>query len=70
MTSQELAQALRELDRLYEQSASFRTWLTGQQQSQGDYDAAVARLEATNPGLAVKRVDLSYRAGHVLAPKE
>ncbi len=70
MTSQEQAQALRELDRLYEQKDSFRVWLASNQQSQGDYDAAVARLEAANPGLAVKWVDLSYRVGHVLAPKE
>ena len=70
MTSQEQAQALRELDRLYQQKDSFRSWLSGDQQSQGDYDAAVTRLEVANPGLAVKRVDLSYRAGHVLAPEE
>ena len=70
MTSQEQAQALRELDRLYEQKDSFRVWLAGKEPRQGDYDAAVARLEAANPGLAVKRVDLSYRVGHVLAPKE
>jgi len=70
MTSQELAQALRELDRLYEQSALFRAWLTGQQQSQGDYAQAIARLEAANPGLVVKRVNLTYRVGHVLAPEE
>jgi len=70
MTSQEQAQALRELDRLYEQKESFRAWLAGNEPSQGDYNAAVARLEAANPGLAVKRVDLSYRAGHVLAPEE
>ncbi len=70
MTSQEQAQALRELDRLYEQKDSFRVWLAGNQQSQGDYDAAVARLEAANPGLEVKRVDISYRTGHVRAPKE
>ena len=36
MTSQEQAQALRELDRLYEQKDSFRVWLAGNQQSQGD----------------------------------
>ena len=70
MTSQEQAQALRELDRLYQQKDSFQTWLAGNQQSQGDYDAAVARLEAANPGLIVKRVDMSYRVGHVLAPEE
>jgi len=70
MTSQEQAQALRELDRLYEQKGSFRVWLAGNQQSQGDYGAAVARLEAANPGLVVKRVDLTYRVGHVLATEE
>lgn len=70
MTSEEQAQALRALDRLYQQKDSFRTWLAGDQQSQGDYDAAVARLEAANPGLVVKRVDLTYRTGHVLAPEE
>ncbi len=70
MTSQEQAQALRELDRLYEQKDSFRAWLVGHEQSQGDYHAAVARLESINPGLSVKRVDLTYRVGHVLAPKE
>ena len=70
MTSQEQAQALRELDRLYEQKDSFQAWLSRAQSSQGDYDAAVARLKAANPGLTVKRVDLSYRVGHVLAPEE
>ncbi len=69
MTSQEQAQVLRELDRLYEQKDSFRAWLTDQA-SQGDYDTAVARLEAANPSLVVRRVDLSYRVGHVLAPEE
>jgi hypothetical protein len=71
MTSQEQAQALRELDWLYEQKDSFKAWLASAQSSQGgDYDAAVARLETANPGLMVKRVDLSYRVGHVLAPEE
>jgi hypothetical protein len=70
MTSEEQAQALRELDRLYQQKDSFRTWLAGNQQSQGDYDAAVARLEAANPGLTVKYIDMTYRMGHVLAPEE
>lgn len=70
MTSQEQAQALRELDRLYQQKDSFRSWLAGEQQSQGDYNAAVAQLEAANPSLQVKRVDMTYRFGHVLAPEE
>jgi len=70
MTSQEQAQALLELDHLYEQKGSFRAWLAGNGPNQGDYNAAVARLEAANPGLTVKRVDLSYRTGHVLAPEE
>jgi hypothetical protein len=58
------------LDRLYEQRDSFKAWLASAQSSQGDYDAAIARLEAANLGLVVKRVDLSYRVGHVLAPEE
>jgi hypothetical protein len=70
MTSQEQAQALRELDRLYQQKDSFRARFAGGQQSQGDYDAAVARLEAANPGLMVKQVDLTYRIGHILAPED
>ena len=70
MTSQEQAQALLELDRLYQQKDSFRAFLAGNQSSQGDYDAAIARLEAANPGLVIKRVDLTYRTGHVLAPEE
>jgi len=70
MTSQEQAKALRELDRLYEQKASFRSWLASNQTSQADYDAAVAQLEAANPELYVKRVDMTYRVGHVLAPEE
>jgi hypothetical protein len=70
MTSQEQAQALRELDRLYQQKDSFRVWLAGDQQSQGDYDEAWAALEAANPGLVVKRVDMTYRVGHVLAPED
>lgn len=70
MTSQEQAQALRELDRLYKQKDSFRTWLAGNQQSQGDYDTAVARLEAANPGLIVKYIDMTFRMGHVLAPED
>lgn len=70
MTSEEQAQALRELDRLYRQKDSFRTWLAGNQQSQGDYDNAVARLEAANPGLIVKYIDMTYRMGHVLAPED
>ena len=70
MTSEEQAQALHELDRLYQQKDSFRTWLAGNQQSRGDYDAAVAKLEAANPGLTVKYVDMTYRMGHVLAPEE
>jgi hypothetical protein len=70
MTSQEQAQALRRLDQLYEQKDSFRVWLTGDQASQGDYDAAVRQLETANPGLSVKRVNLTYRTGHVLAPAE
>jgi hypothetical protein len=70
MTSQEQAQALRELDRLYQQKDSFRVWLAGDQQSQGDYDEAWAALEAANPGLKVSRVDMTYRVGHVLAPED
>ena len=70
MTSQEQAQALRELVWLYEQKDSFKAWLASERSSQGDCDAAVARLKAANPGLTVKRVDLSYRVGHVLAPEE
>ncbi|MHB8596681.1 MAG: hypothetical protein ACYDER_07715 [Ktedonobacteraceae bacterium] len=70
MTSQEQAQALLELDRLYQQKDSFRVWLAGNQSSQGDYDQAVQQLEDANPGLLVKRVDLSYRTGHILAPEE
>lgn len=70
MTSQEQAQALRRLDQLYEQKDSFRVWLSGDQVSQGDYNAAVRQLEAANPGLSVKRVDLTYRSGHVLVPAE
>jgi hypothetical protein len=70
MTSQEQAAALRELDRLYEQKDSFRIWLSGNQQSQGDYDVALRRLEVENPGLVVKRADLTYRVGHVLAPED
>lgn len=70
MNSQEQAQALRELDHLYEQKDSFRIWLAGDQSTQGDYDQAVRRLEAANPGLLVRRVDLSYHTGHVLAPEE
>lgn len=70
MTSQEQAQALRKLDRLYQEKDSFRSWLAGDQQSQGDYDAAVAQLEAANPGLAVKYVNLMYRMGHVLVPED
>lgn len=69
MTSQEQAQALRELDWLYEQKDSFKAWLASAS-SQSDYDTAVARLEAANPGLVVKQLDLSYRVGHVLGPKE
>lgn len=70
MTSHEQAQALLELDRLYQQKDSFRAFLAGNQNNQGDYDQAVRRLEAANPGLLVKHVDLSYRIGHVLAPAE
>ncbi len=70
MTSQEQAQALRELDWLYEQKDSFQAWLASAQLSQGDYDTAVALLESANPGLSVKRVNLTYRIGHVLAPEE
>ncbi len=70
MTSQEQAQALRELDWLYEQKDSFRAFLAGDQSSQGDYDAAVRQLETANPGLSVKRVNLTYRVGHVPAPEE
>ncbi len=70
MTSQEQAQALRELDRLYQQKDSFRAFLADEQNNQDDYDQAVRRLEAANPGLLVKRVDLSYRTGHVLAPED
>jgi len=70
MTSQEQAQALRELDWLYEQKDSFKAWPARAQSSQGDYDAAVSKLEAANPALTVKRVDLSSRVGHVLAPEE
>ncbi len=70
MTSQEQAKALHELDRLHEQKASFRSWLADNQTSQVDYDAAVSKLEATNPGLVVKRVDMSYKTGHVLAPED
>lgn len=70
MTSQEQAQALVTLDRLYDQKDSFRSWLAGDQASQADYDAAVARLETANPGLVIRYVDLGYRTGHVLAPYE
>ena len=70
MTSQEQAQALCELDQLYERKDTFRNWLAGEQVSQGDYDQAVQRLEAANPGLAVRRVDLSYRTRHVLVPED
>ncbi len=70
MTSQEQAQALRKLDRLYQEKDSFRSWLAGDQQNQGDYDTAVAQLEAANPGLVVKYVDMTYRMGHVLAPED
>ena len=68
MTSQE--QALRELDRLYQQKDSFRSWLADDQRSQGDYDAALRRLKAENPGLTVSRMDMTYRVGHVLAPED
>lgn len=70
MTSQEQAQALRELDRLYQQKDSFRVWLAGDQQERHDYDEAWAALKAANPGLTVKRVDMTYRVGHVLAPED
>lgn len=72
MTSQEIAQALLHLDRLYPQKDSVRAWLgIGQSgTSQGDYDQAVSRLESANPGLRVRRVDLHYREGHVLAPED
>lgn len=68
MTSQEQAAALCELDRLYTQQQSFQSWLAGEQTSQGDYDQALTTLEAANPGLRVRYVDLAYRSGHVLAP--
>ncbi len=61
MTSPEQAAALRELDRLYEQKETFRSWLAGDQASQADYTAAVARLEAANTGLIVKYVDMTYK---------
>ena len=70
MNSQEQAQALRELDRFYEQKESFRSWLAGDQANQADYTAAVSRLEAANIGLIVKNVDMTYRRGHVLAPED
>jgi hypothetical protein len=70
MTSQEIAQARRELDQLYRQKDSFRAWITEDESSQGEYDATVAQLEVANPGLVVKRVDLVYRMGHVLAPED
>ncbi len=70
MTSKEQAQALRELDRLYEQKESFRSWLAGEQYSQGDYNAAARQLEAANPGLVLKYVHMTYRSGHVLAPED
>jgi hypothetical protein len=69
MTSQEIAQALRNLDRLYMKSDSFRAWLE-EDESRADYEAAKQQLEAANPGLVVKRVDMTYRIGHVLAPEE
>lgn len=70
MTSQAQAEALHELDRLHRKQQTFQSWLAGEQTSQGDYDQAVANLEAANPGLRVRYVDLLYRVGHVLAPDE
>lgn len=70
MTSQEQARTLRELDRLYQQKDSFRVWLAGDQQERHNYTAAVAALEAANPGLRVSRMDMTYRIGHVLAPED
>lgn len=68
MNSTELAEALKLLDSLYEQSQSFREWLAGSTIQQDSYEEARRQIEAANPGLRVIRVSLAYRIGHVLAP--
>ena len=67
MTSQEQATALKELDTLYDQATSFRSWLA-EGSEQRRYGLLKDRIEQATPGLRVKRVDLTYRYGHVLAP--
>lgn len=68
VTSQEIAEALKLLDALYEQSHSVATWLTGNTTQQESYEVVKRQLEEENTGLCVLRVNLTYRTGHVLAP--
>ena len=68
MDSKNIAQALTTLDDLFTDKESFKHWLSSDTLPQDRYHEAKRKLEATLPGLCVKRVDLHYRYAHVLAP--
>ncbi len=66
---EELRVALLNLDALRVKASSVTSWLSSDG-TREKYDKLRKSLEAEVPGFEIGYVDLGYRSGHVLVPKE
>lgn len=68
MNTEELIQALRQLDALYEQIHSVQALLFGDRGARTAYEQITTHIENAFPGLCVRCVKLPYRTAHGLFP--
>ncbi|HLI09365.1 MAG TPA: hypothetical protein VKV40_22575 [Ktedonobacteraceae bacterium] len=68
MNTEELVQALRQLDTLYEQMHSVQALLFGDRGTRASYEQITTRIETAFPDLCVRRVSFTHRMAHGLFP--